>query len=119
MIEALLCRSYLQHEIPVLLMLTVREQWKPTSQWANNRVSQSIFYLFDFENMPDNEFTDTKTIDSKTNRSLKRSAIISDIQSRKNTRQHDITPVPMVSKCIDLISASIFASIAFKHEITS
>jgi hypothetical protein len=41
-------------------MLTAREQWKPTSQWANNRVSQSIFYLFGFENMPDNEFTDTK-----------------------------------------------------------
>jgi len=42
-------------------MLTAREQWKPTSQWANNRVSQSIFYVFDFENMLDNEFTGTKS----------------------------------------------------------
>jgi len=100
-------------------MLTAREQWKPTSQWANNRVSQSIFYLFDFENMPDNEFTDTRSIDSKTNKSLKKSATISDIQSRKRTRQHHITPVRMMSKCMDLISASIFASNSFKQEKTS
>jgi hypothetical protein len=100
-------------------MLTAREQWKPTSQRANNRVSQSIFYLFDFENMPDNEFTDFKIIDSKTNELRNGSAIISDIQSRKSTSQPDITPVLMVSKCIDFISASIFAFIAFKHEMTS
>jgi len=91
MIQALLCRRYLQHEIPVLLMLTAREQWKPTSQWANNRVSQSIFYLFGFENMPDNEFTDTKIIDSKTNETRNRSAIISDIlvtKEHKTARYH-------------------------------
>lgn len=109
----------MQHGIPVLPMLTAREQWKPTSQWANNRVSQSIFYLFDFENMPDNEFTDTKSIDSKTNKSLKKSAIISDIQSRKKTRQRDITPLQMVSKAMACISASIFASIVFKQETAS
>jgi hypothetical protein len=69
MIQALLCRRYLQHEIPVLLMLTAREQWKPTSQWANNRLSQSIFYLFDFDYTPDNEFTDTTILTQKqTNR---------------------------------------------------
>lgn len=71
------------------MILTTREQWMPTSQRANNRASQSIFYLFDFENTPDNEFTDTKIIDSKTNESRNRSAIISVSQSVSHERALD------------------------------